>query len=93
MMKILRETTTYLKVDYEVPRHDYLVEGGHGGRLIAMRKERSDVWEKFSKLMPFSKKHRKFKELREPLPTEFVKPQQSDPWAKKEYQSLEIFMS
>ena len=92
-MKILRETTTYLKVDYEVPRHDYLVEGGHGGRLIAMRKERSDVWEKFSKLMPFSKKHRKFKELREPLPTEFVKPQQSDPWAKKEYQSLEIFMS
>jgi len=92
-MKILRETTTYLKVDYEVPRHDYLVEGGHGGRLIAMRKERSDVWEKFSKLMPFSKKHRKFKELREPLPTEFVKPQQSDPWAKKEYQSLEMFMS
>ena len=38
-MKILRETTTYSKVEYEVPKHDYLVEGGHGGRLIAYRKE------------------------------------------------------
>jgi len=92
-MKILRETTTYSKVDYEVPRHDYFVEGGHGGRLIAMRKEGSDVWEKFSKLLPFSKKHRTFKELREPIPTEFVKPFQTDPWKNKEYNSLELFMS
>lgn len=92
-MKILRETTNWPKVEYTIPKHDYLVEGGHGGRLIAMRKEGSDVWEKFSKAIPFGKKHRTFKELREPLPTEFVKPQQSDPWAKKEYQSLEMFMS
>ena len=92
-MKILRETTNWPKVEYNIPKHDYLVEGGHGGRLIAMRKEGSDVWEKFTKAMPFSKKHRTFKEVREPLPTEFVKPRQSDPWAKKEYQSLELFMS
>lgn len=92
-MKILRETTNWPKVEYTIPKHDYLVEGGHGGRLIAMRKEGSDVWEKFSKAIPFGKKHRTFKELREPIPTEFVKPQQSDPWAKKEYQSLEMFMS
>lgn len=92
-MKILRETTNWTKVEYTVPKHDYLVEGGHGGRLVAMRKEGSDVWEKFSKLMPFSKKHRTFKEVREPLPTEFVKPKQSDPWANKEYHSLEMFMS
>jgi len=92
-VKILRETTNWPKVEYTIPKHDYLVEGGHGGRLIAMRKEGSDVWEKFSKAIPFGKKHRTFKELREPLPTEFVKPQQSDPWAKKEYQSLEMFMS
>ena len=92
-MKILRETTNWPKVEYTIPKHDYLVEGDHGGRLIAMRKEGSDVWEKFSKAIPFGKKHRTFKELREPLPTEFVKPQQSDPWAKKEYQSLEMFMS
>jgi len=92
-VKILRETTNWPKVEYTIPKHDYLVEGGHGGRLIAMRKEGSDVWEKFSKAIPFGKKHRTFKELREPIPTEFVKPQQSDPWAKKEYQSLEMFMS
>ena len=92
-MKILRETTNWTKVEYTVPKHDYLVEGGHGGRLIAMRKEGSDVWEKFTKAMPFSKKHRTFKEVREPLPTEFVKPKQSDPWANKEYHSLEMFMS
>lgn len=92
-MKIIRETTTYSKVEYEVPKHDYLVEGGHGGRLIAMRKEGSDVWEKFSKAIPFSKKHRTFKELREDLPTEFVKPKQSNPWDNKSYNSLEAFMS
>lgn len=92
-MKIIRETTKWADVDYRVPQHDYLVEGGHGGRLIAMRKEGSDVWEKFSKAIPFSKKHRAFKQLREPLPAEFVKPRQSDPWKNKSYNSLEAFMS
>jgi hypothetical protein len=92
-VKILRETTNWSKVEYTIPKHDYLVEGGHGGRLIAMRKEGSDVWEKFSKAIPFGKKHRTFKELREPLPTEFVKPFQADAWEKKEYNSLEMFMS
>jgi hypothetical protein len=92
-VKILRETTNWSKVEYTIPKHDYLVEGGHGGRLIAMRKEGSDVWEKFSKAIPFGKKHRTFKELREPLPTEFVKPFQADVWEKKEYNSLELFMS
>jgi hypothetical protein len=91
-LKILRETTNWTKVDYTVPKHDYLVEGGHGGRLIAMRKEGSNVWEKFSKAIPFSKKHRTFKELREPEPTEFVRPWQADPWASREYQSLELFL-
>ena len=92
-MKILRETTTYSKVEYSVPQHDYLVEGGHGGRLIAMRKEGSEVWEKFAKAIPFSKKHRTFKELRESIPTEFVAPFMTDPWANKSYNSLEAFMA
>jgi hypothetical protein len=91
-MKIIRETTTYDKVDYRVPQHDYLVEGGHGGRLIAYRKEGSDQWEKFSKLHHFSKKHRTFKQLREPLPKEFVAPRQTDPWKNRSYNSLEAFM-
>ncbi len=91
-MKIIRETTMYTKVDYRVPQHDYLVEGGHGGRLIAYRKEGSDEWMKFGKMNHFSKKHRTFKQLREPLPTEFVKPRQSDPWKNRSYNSLEAFM-
>lgn len=86
-MKILRETTTYSKVDYEVPQHDYLVEGGHGGRLIAMRKKGSEDWEKFAKPLPFGKKHRTFKQLREPIPTEFVKPYMTRPF------NLEIFLA
>ena len=90
-MKILRETTTYSKVEYDVPKHDYLVEGGHGGRLIAYHKAGSDEWMKFSKLHFFSKKHRTFKELREEIPKEFVKPRQSDPWEKKSYVNLEMF--
>lgn len=91
-LKILRETTTYSKVDYDVPCHDYLVEGGHGGRLIAYRKAGSDEWMKFAKLHQFSKKHRTFKELREEVPTEFVKPRQTDPWEKKSYINLEMFV-
>lgn len=91
-MKIIRETTKYTDVDYRVPQHDYLVEGGHGGRMIAYRKEGSDLWEKFRKPVPFGKKHRSFKELREPLPTEFVPPRQTDPWKNKSYNSLEAFM-
>jgi len=50
-------------------------------------------WEKFAKPLSFGKKHRTFKELREPIPTEFVKPKQSDPWKNKSYNSLEAFMS
>ena len=92
-MKIIRETTKFLDVDYDVPQHDYLIEGGHGGRLIAMRKNGSDRWEKFAKPLSFGKKHRTFKELREPIPKEFVKPFQSDPWKNKSYNSLEAFMS
>lgn len=90
-LKILRETTKYSKVHYDVPLHDYLVEGGHGGRLIAYRKAGSDEWMKFSKLHHFSKKHRTFKELREEIPMEFVKPKQTDPWEKKSYINLELF--
>ncbi len=92
-MKIIRETTNFTKVEYSVPKHDYMVEGGHGGRLIAMRKEGKEDWMKFSKAIPFSKKHRTFKELREDLPTEFVKPTQSNPWDNKSYNSLEAFMA
>jgi hypothetical protein len=90
-MKIIRETTNYTAVDYSVPKHDYLVEGGHGGRMIAYRKEGGDLWEKFSKMVPFSKKHRTFKQLREDLPKEFVAPRQSDPWKNISYNSLEAY--
>ena len=93
-MKIIRETTNFTKVEYSVPKHDYLVEGGHGGRLIAMRKEGTGrLDEVLAKAIPFSKKHRTFKELREDLPTEFIKPKQSNPWDNKSYNSLEAFMS
>jgi hypothetical protein len=92
-LKILRETTNFTKVEYTVPKHDYLVEGGHGGRLIAYRKEGCDVWEKFSKMAPFSKKHRSFKELREEVPVEFVTPVAANPWDNRSYNSLEAFMS
>jgi len=91
-MKIIRETTTYSKVDYDVPCHDYLVESGRGGRLIAMRKQGSDRWEKFSKMIPFSTKHRTFKQLREDIPVEFDKPIMSDAWKNKSYNNLEMFM-
>jgi len=92
-LKIMRETTKYSKVEYEVPQHDYLIEGGHGGRLVAMRKAGTHEWEKFSKLFLFSKKHRAFKELREPIPDVFVTPFTSDPWKNATYNSLEAFMS
>jgi len=91
--KILRETTNFTKVEYTVPKHDYLVEGGVGGRLLAYRKEGCDVWEKFSRLAPFSKKHRTFKELREQIPVEFVTPVARDPWHNSSYNSLEAFMA
>ena len=92
-MKIIRETTKYTDVDYRVPQHDYLIEGGHGGRLIAVRKEGAEHWEKFSRMLNFSKKHRTFKELREDIPQEFVQPKMSDPWENTSYNSLEAFMS
>ena len=63
-MKIYREVTKW-----EWPNHDYLL---HNQKLVAYRKESSDQWEKFTKPMSFSGSRRKFIELEEPIPTEFV---------------------
>lgn len=63
-MKIYREVTKW-----DWPNHDYLL---HNYKLIAYRKESSDVWEKFTKPLSFSGSRRKFIELEEPIPKEFV---------------------
>ena len=91
MMIILRETTKWTECPHEQPNHDYLVDDNHEF-LIAYRKEGGTEWEKFSKRRPFLKTRRRFKELNEEIPTNFVKPFMSDPWKKKEYNSLEMFM-
>ena len=90
-MIILRETTKWTKCHYEPINHDYLVDYDKEF-VYAYRKADSDVWEKFAKRRKFSKTWRKFKTLKEEVPTNFVKPFMADPWEKKEYNSLEMFM-
>ena len=90
-MMILRETTKWTKCHYTPVNHDYLVDDTQEF-CHAYRKAGSDVWEKFSKRRGFSKTYRRFKVLDEEIPSNFVKPFMADPWAKKEYNSLELFM-
>jgi hypothetical protein len=90
-MKLVREKTNWSKSPYPVKNHDYLVSDGmefcHG-----MRKAGSDKWEQFGKRKKFNKAWRKFEQLNEKPPKEFVKPYTADPWESIEYNSLESFM-
>lgn len=89
-MRILREVTVWDKVDYDVPNHDYLVSDTKEF-VYAYRKHGEGPWEQFAKRRQFLKTYRKFKELKkEPIPTEFVTPEATDP---RSFQSLELFLS
>ena len=90
-MIILREITEWNECEYDVPNHDYLVDDNKEF-LLAFRKEGKTEWEKFSKKRHFTRSRRRFKKLKEEVPTNFVKPFMADPWEKKEYNSLEMFM-
>lgn len=91
-MQLLRETTNW-DCQYNVPNFDYLLEAGAGARLLAFRRSENHPWEKFDKPRLFSKKHRSFKKLKGPIPTEFVRPISINVEEKREHQSLEFFMS
>lgn len=91
MMQILREKTKWVSCQYTPKNMDYLLNDD--GRLIAVRRiGDGEKWQKFSKPMQFSKRWRSFTKLREPMPTEFIKPSQADPWENMSYNSLEAYM-
>ena len=56
-MKILQETT-----DWEVPNHTYFVTDGKD-KMFAYVKASGDEVQEFTKPIPFSTSHRKFKEI------------------------------
>ena len=89
-VRMLREVTVWSEAPYTVPNHDYLVNKTQE-RCIAYRKQGHDDWEKFTKPLPFSKTRRKFKNLKEEIPSTFIKPFQDDPWNNTSYNSLENF--
>ena len=90
-MQILREKSSWEKAPYRVTNMDYLLNDD--GRLIAIRKFDDEHWQKFSKPKQFSKRWRSFTKLKEPIPTEFIKPYCPDPRDNWEYNSLEAYMS
>jgi len=89
-VRMLREVTVWSQAPYNVPNHDYLVNKTQE-KLIAYRKEGHTEWEKFTKPLTFSKTRRKFKNLKEEIPSTFIKPFQDDPWNNTSYNSLESF--
>jgi hypothetical protein len=89
-VRMLREVTVWSQAPYSVPNHDYLVNSTQE-KLIAYRKEGHTEWEKFTKPLTFSKTRRKFKNLKEEIPSTFIKPFQDDPWNNTSYNSLESF--
>ena len=90
-MKILREVTEWTECQHGVTNMDYLVNGE--GQLVAIRKPESEDWQKFVKpMVNFSRSRRKFKTLKEEVPTVFIKPFTPDPWDSVSYNSLEGFM-
>lgn len=89
-MRMLREVTKWHQVDYEVKNHDYLVDDNKEF-CFAYRKAGSDDWEKFKKQRRFTKTYRRFKELKEETPKNFITPHMANPWDSKEYNSLETY--
>lgn len=90
-MQILREKTSWSSVEHNVTNMDYLINDQQ--KMVAIRKfGDNQPWQKFSKPMSFSKRYRSFQKLKEPVPTEFVKPFSPDPWDNTSYNSLETFM-
>ena len=89
-VRMLREVTVWSQAPYKVPNHDYLVNKTQE-KLIAYRKEGHTEWEKFTKPLTFSKTRRKFKNLKEEIPSTFIKPFEDDPWNNTSYNSLESF--
>ena len=87
----LRETTEFTEVDYDVPKHDYLLLDTT--RVIGFRRQGEDKWQKFSRPLNFSKKGRSFQTLNEEDPTEYSYPNWIDPWENTSYNSLEAFMA
>mgnify|MGYP003634092465 FL=1 len=89
-VRMLREVTVWSQAPYKVPNHDYLVNSTQE-KLIAYRKQGHTEWEKFTKPLTFSKTRRKFKNLKEEIPSTFIKPFQDDPWNNTSYNSLESY--
>lgn len=89
-VRMLREVTVWDESPYAVSNHDYLLNKTQE-RCIAYRKQGHSEWEKFNKPIIFSKTRRKFKNLKEEIPSSFIKPFQDDPWNNKSYNSLESF--
>ena len=89
-MQMLREKTDWAKAKHRVTNMDYLLQDD--GRLIAIRKFGDEHWQKFSAPKQFSKRWRSFTKLKEPIPTEFIKPFTPDPWDNVSYNSLEAYM-
>jgi hypothetical protein len=87
----LRETTEFTEVDYDVPKHDYLLLDTT--RVVGFRRQGEDKWQKFSRPLNFSKKGRSFQTLNEEDPTEYSYPNWIDPWENTSYNSLEAFMA
>jgi hypothetical protein len=77
-VKILREKTKWDDVQYTVKNHDYLVSDDNS-KCHGMRKSGSNVWEKFTKPLTFSRYRRSFDVLNEEIPLKFVKPYTIDP--------------
>lgn len=88
-MKIIREQTDWDKSPYDVHNSDYLI--GDDGRLLAFRRVGEEKWQKFSRSLYFNRGRRRFKTLKEEIPTNFIEPNQKDPWEKISYNSLEMF--
>lgn len=58
-MRAFREVTVW---EDNTPNHDYVLNDA--GKVVAYRKSGTDVWEFFTKPLPFSRSYRKFKELK-----------------------------
>ena len=63
-MRYLKEITDDWKTDFRVPCHIYIVEDGRSGRMLGYIKEGTTTPIMNSKPMPFDRKNRKFKELK-----------------------------